>query len=199
MSNQQELERIQWVKINYFCSKLGINDISRAEKYLNKANWDEILAVRNFNLSHPDYIPNIPQYNQIYQVPFYFNQMQFPYYQNIPYQMPQIPQMPQISQSNNREVVSNNNKNQNKRNFIEFYLSESIMNCKDSSHSLNYYLKDNLNSIELLFEKYLKSLKNKKGIIIIYSEENFNILKEHINKINQNYSIKNISGKIDTR
>ena len=59
MSNQQELERIQWVKINYFCSKLGINDISRAEKYLNKANWDEILAVRNFNLSHPDYIPNI--------------------------------------------------------------------------------------------------------------------------------------------
>ena len=84
MSNQQELERIQWNKINYFCFTLGINDVSRAERYLIKANWDEKLAVSNFNLSHPDYIPNIPQYNQIYQVPFYFNQMQFPYYQNIP-------------------------------------------------------------------------------------------------------------------
>ena len=199
MSNQQELERIQWVKINYFCSKLGINDISRAEKYLNKANWDEILAVRNFNLSHPNYISIIPQYNhQTYQAPFYFNQMQFPYYQNIAYQMPQIPQMPQISQSNNREVVSNNNKNQNKRNFIEFYLSESINNCKenniDSSHSLNY-LKNKLNSIELLFRNYLTSLKNKRGIIIIYSEENFNILKEHIEKISQNYIIKNLLNK----
>ena len=193
MSNQQELERIQWNKINYFCFTLGINDVSRAEKYLIKANWDEKLAVSNFNLSHPDYIPNIPQYNQFYQVPFYFNQMQIPYYQNIPYQMPQIQQMPQIPYNNNRDKISNNNKN--KRNFIEFYLSESIMNCKDSSHSLNNYLKDNLNSIELLFEKYLKSLKNKRGIIIIYSEENFNILKEHINKINNNYSIKNILNK----
>jgi len=197
MSNQQELERIQWNKINYFCSKLGINDVSRAEEYLFKSHWDEKLAVRNFNLSHPDYIPNIQQYNQIYQAPFYFNQIQFPpYYQNIPYQMPQIPQMPQISlipQNNNRDIVSCNN--QNKKNYIELYLSESIKNCKDniidSSHSLNY-LKNNLNSIELLFRNYLKSLKNKRGIIIIYSEEKFNKLKEHINKINQNYSIKNL-------
>ena len=193
MLNQQELERIQWNKINYFCLTLGINDVSRAEKYLFKANWDEKLAVRNFNLSHPDYIPNIPQYNPIYQAPFNFNQIQFPsYFQNIPYQMPQIPQIPQ---NNNRDIISNNNQYQNKKNYIEFYLSKYIMNCKDnntaSSHSLNY-LKNNLNSLELLFGNYLKSLKNKRGIIIIYSEEKFNKLKEHINKINQNYYIKNL-------
>jgi hypothetical protein len=193
MLNQQELERIQWNKINYFCLTLGINDVSRAEKYLFKANWDEKLAVRNFNLSHPDYIPNIPQYNPIYQAPFNFNQIQFPsYFQNIPYQMPQIPQIPQ---NNNRDIISNNNQYQNKKNYIEFYLSKYIMNCKDnntaSSHSLNY-LKNNLNSLELLFGNYLKSLKNKRGIIIIYSEEKFNKIKEHINKINQNYYIKNL-------
>ena len=193
MLNQQELERIQWNKINYFCLTLGINDVSRAEKYLFKANWDEKLAVRNFNLSHPDYIPNIPQYNPIYQAPFNFNQIQFPsYFQNIPYQMPQIPQIPQ---NNNRDIISNNNQYQNKKNYIEFYLSKYIMNCKDnntaSSHSLNY-LKNNLNSLELLFGNYLKSLKNKRVIIIIYSEEKFNKLKEHINKINQNYYIKNL-------
>lgn len=193
MLNQQELERIQWNKINYFCLTLGINDVSRAEKYLFKANWDEKLAVRNFNLSHPDYIPNIPQYNPIYQAPFNFNQIQFPsYFQNIPYQMPQIPQIPQ---NNNRDIISNNNQYQNKKNYIEFYLSKYIMNCKDNNtasfHSLNY-LKNNLNSLELLFGNYLKSLKNKRGIIIIYSEEKFNKLKEHINKINQNYYIKNL-------
>lgn len=196
MSNQNELERIQWNKINYFCSTLGINDISRAEKYLFISNWDEKLAVRNFKFSHPDYIPNIPQSNQIYQAPFYYNQFQ--YYQNIPsYPMPQIPQIPQMPQNNNRNIyqVSYNNQNQNKRNYIEFYLSESIMSHKESnipsSQSLNY-LKDNLKSIELLFGNYLKSLKNKRGIIIIYSEEKFHILKEHIEKLKQNYSVKNL-------
>jgi len=191
MLNQQELERIQWNKINYFCSSLGINDLSRAEKYLIKANWDEKLAVSDFRLSHPNYIiPNIPQYNQFYQAPNYFNQMQFSYYQNIPYQMPQMPQIPQ---NNNRNQVSYNN-NKNKRNYIELYLSESIMNCKDNNIPSSYslFLKDNLNSIELIFENYLKSLKNKKGIIMIYSEEKFNILQDHINKIKKNYSINNL-------
>jgi len=201
MLNQQELERIQWNKINYFCSRLGINDLSRAEKYLIKANWDEKLAVSDFCSSHPNYIiPNIPQYNQFYQAPNYFNQMQFPYYQNIPYQIPQMPQMPQMPQipqileNNNRDIFQVPYNNNNKRNYIELYLSESIMNCKDNNISSSYslFLKDNLSSIELSFENYLKSLKNKKGIIIIYSEEKFNILQEHINKIKNNSSINNL-------
>ena len=42
---QSELQEAQQKKIDFFCYHINNNDLSKAEYYLTKANWDEKLAV----------------------------------------------------------------------------------------------------------------------------------------------------------
>ena len=47
-NNQFELQQAQQKKIDNFCEIINNNNIQQAEHYLNKANWDEELAVQYF-------------------------------------------------------------------------------------------------------------------------------------------------------
>ena len=63
MSNnsfKSELQKIQQQKINYFCEFIHNNSLSQAEYYLNKANWDENVAIELY-YNKPDYQNNHKQ------------------------------------------------------------------------------------------------------------------------------------------
>ena len=61
---------IAWLKINYFCFKLGINDYQRAERYLNEADWNEELAVQNFINKHRNILNNNFLFHFVFEVCF---------------------------------------------------------------------------------------------------------------------------------
>ena len=66
MSNMRsELQEAQQKKIDYFCEFTNNNNLSQAEYYLNKANWDEKMAVE-FYFNKPDHRYNN---NNIYNIP----------------------------------------------------------------------------------------------------------------------------------
>ena len=162
---QQDLANAQMNKINYFCFKLGINDYQRAERYLNEADWNEELAVQNFINKHR----NIPNNN--------FNQNHVESRNN-----------QQLNPPLNEINVENKLQKQNeiKNDYLEFYIGESLLkninNNGSFSESLNQ-ISISLNSVEKTFGNFLKLLKKKIGIIIMYSKESFNSLKEQIDII----------------
>ena len=100
--NFQELANIQNNKIMFFLSKLGINDVSRAERYLIQANWDEKLAVENFINAHPSHI--LPS-NQNKNIAFQFNS-------NFQQRLAPLSQLSQ-RQGNNNEIRNNLEKTEN--------------------------------------------------------------------------------------
>ena len=177
LSNFQELQKEQMKKVEYFCRKIGDNNLERAERYLNHANWNEDIAVRIFFQNHP----NHNQYQQNN-----FNQE----FQNQHLFQPQLPPPSQTS-NRNRPQLPNNEKKQ-KENYLEFLIGEVLIDNKYknqlNSEYINY-LKERLKCIEINFGFFLRTLKEKPGIIIVVKAEAFNILKEQIKKINENQDI----------
>ena len=174
----QELENIQTNKMMYFCNQLGINDYSRAERYLIEANWDEKLAVQKFKDRHPNHIPNFQNNNPNF------------YPQNQPFFQPQFPLPSQINLRNRAQLPNN----EIKENYLEFHIGDALYNDRNRNQ-LNLEinsLKKELKSIEINCDSFLKSLKNKPGIIIIFNKETYNIVKEHVKKINENNESRNI-------
>ena len=183
LSNFQELQNEQMKKIEYFCKKIGDNNLERAERYLTHANWNEDIAVRVFFQYHPNHHPN--QQNNFIQD--FQNQQPF---------QPQLPPPSQIS-NRNRPPLPNNVKKENekeKENHLKFLIGDLLINNK-YKNQLNseyiYYLKENLKCVEINFGYFLRALKEKPGIIIIFKSETFNTVKEQIKIINNNQDINN--------
>ena len=163
MLNLNELQELQNKKIDYFFRKVGIRDIHRAERYLTEANWDEKLAVVNFNRRHnPNYNKNL--YNN--------NQEENQNNQDIQFQRT----LPTIgSQRNNSRKIKK--VNESEENYIALKMTQSIEDHKFNNgptHQSISYLKSTLKQVELGFNSFLKTKKNLVHIILIYSEETFN-------------------------
>ena len=175
--NYQELANIQNNKIMFFCSKIGDNNPSRAERYLTQANWDENLAVENFIRTHPNHVLPSNQNNNAFQ---FSNIIQ--------------------NQGNNSGNNSGNKSNIKKsENYLEFTIGESLINSGNNnepeSNSL-IFLRNNLKSVEKDYKSFLKLLKERRsGVIIIINNESPNKIKEQIKKINEEMKSKNINQK----
>ena len=171
--NYQELANIQNNKIMFFCSKIGDNNPSRAERYLTQANWDENLAVENFIRTHPNHVLPSNQNNNAFQ------------FSNI-----------NQTQGNNSGNKSNIKKSEN---YLEFTIGESLINSGNNnepeSNSL-IFLRNNLKYVEKDYKSFLKLLKERRsGVIIIINNESPNKIKEQIKKINEEMANKNINQK----
>ena len=185
LSNFQELENEQMRKVQYFCQKIGDNNLERAERYLTHANWNEDIAVRIFFQNHPNYYPNQQNFIQDFQ--------------NLQNFQPQLPPPSQISNRNRPQLPNNrpqlpNNQKISKENYLEFLIGDVLINNKYKNQmNLEYfnYLKENLKCFEINFGTFLRALKEKPGIIIVFKAETFNILKEQIKAINENQDIMN--------
>ena len=184
---QQVYENIQKNKISYFCSMIGDNDISRAERYLTEANWNENLAVQNFFDRHQNYNPH----NHIHYNAFSGR--------NAPNSQPQFMSNPVIyghnHYRNNISNKENENKNNKKYNYLEFNIGDSLIkNSYKSLSNSNYlnYLSANLKSFQNNFNNFLSKLKKSGGIIIVFNDESFERFKKQIKKINENNLIKEI-------
>ena len=183
--NYQELANVQNKKIMFFCSKLGINDVSRAERYLNQADWDENLAVANFISTHPNH--NLP-YNQN-------NNNAFQFHSNFQQRMAPLTHVNQ-RHGPNTEIRRNL---ENSGNYLEFNIGESLYNSGNNneplSNNLNY-LRDNLKPSETDYKLFLKKLKERNsGVIIIVNKENPDKFKEQIKKIKDEMLKKKITQK----
>ena len=193
-NKQQIYENIQNKKITYFCSTIGDNDISRAERYLTEANWDENLAVQNFFDRHQNYIPHnhIHNHNHIHLNALPSN--------NFLNNQPQFMSNPIINDfnhimNNNLPKKENENKNNKKYKYLEFNIGESLIkNSYKSLTNSNYfnYLLAHLTSIQKNFNDFLSKLKKAGGIIIVFNDESFERFKKQIKKINENNLIKEI-------
>ena len=183
--NFQELANIQNNKLMFFLSKLGINDVSRAERYLIQANWDEKLAVENFINTHPSHI--LP-FNQNNNIAFQFNS-------NFQQRLAPLSQLNQ-RQGNNNEIRNNLEKTEN---YIEFNIGESLINSGNNNEPMSsnlVYLRNNLKTLETDYKSFLKKLKERSsGVIIIVNQENQEKLKEQIKKINGEMEKKNLTQK----
>ena len=157
MSYINELKEIQNKKIEYFLKKIGIRDIPRAERYLNEANWDEKLAVLNFNKKYnPNYYNNLNNNN---------------HEENQNNQDIQIQRPPPTvkSQKNNTRKIKN--VNESEENYITLKITQPIedhrFNNGPSSQSISY-LKNSLKPVEQVFNNFLKTKKNLIHIILIF-------------------------------
>ena len=183
--NYQELANIQNKKIMFFCSRLGLgnNEISRAERYLNQANWDENLAVANFINTHPNHIlPHNQNNNNAFQFHSNFQQRLAP--------------LTHVNQRHgqNTEIRRNPEKSDN---YLEFNIGESLYNSGNNNEPISnnlMYLRDNLKSSETDYKSFLKKLKERNsGVIIIVNKENPEKFKGQINKIKEEMSKKKIT------
>ena len=176
-SEYQKLQDIQTQKILYFCDKIGHNDMSYAEKYLSQANWDERLAYNIFLQKHPNFIPSNHHHHHNEDL----NNQNF---------QPQFAPPTQIS--HNRHNNQNKKENENeKNNYLIFNIGEALIKSEDNNgYNSDYinYLKMNLKGIEYNYERFLKILKIKSGIILFFNDESFNKIKEQIKKINEIYA-----------
>ena len=189
MSNFNNLKAIQYKKIEYFCSKVKIENIHTAERYLNEAMWDEKLAVQKYFMKHN----NI----DIDMINFTKNKMkEIQNNENINFQKP-APIVKNDINFENVEII-----NENDENYIPLKITNIIdehkYNNSPTCESLNY-IKNNLKTVKLEFNYFLELTKNRIGIILIYKEDIFNmILKDKIKEIkrhvlytelNENYVI----------
>ena len=184
MSNnnlQIDLQEAQQKKINYFCEFINNNNISQAEYYLNKANWDENLAIEYFYNRH-DYVEQFNKHNK--------NNINL------------IPEDNKIKR--NASAKSGNKINNNniiKKNYIKEvynqenkYIEFNIDNLKKENENKGIhathdktllYIKNNLKNVETNFKIFIQKLINKAGIILIFREDNIYKIKEQINQINE--------------
>ena len=170
----EELEKIQFNKIQYFCSKIGDNNMERAERYLGMASWDEKKAVDIFFRTHPNHIPFQGNNNQDFS-----NQQAF---------QPQVAPPSQVSLNRPNIRIEESRKNKiPKENYVEFHIGKPLINeVKAFNSKCINYLQNNLKSVEKYYNNFLINLKNKPGVIIILSEENFKQIEEQIKLINEN-------------
>ena len=162
-------------KLLNFMEISKINDINLARKYLISANWDEEQAM-NVYFSRKDKINFINENEK-----------------NI--NIPNINNIPQNKSSNNN---STNNNDNNEGFFSRYFFSplltlfSSCYNHSDSDeeddskifHFLPNKVKD--------FSKFTLYIKKYLGIIFFYDRNNFEFLKEFINKICRNTTIMDI-------
>ena len=169
----EELQNVQMKKIQYFCSKIGDNNMERAERYLGMAYWDEKKAVDIFIRTHPNHIPFHQNNNQDF-----YNQQNF---------QPQIAPPSQVS--NNRQNIRIQENKKDKilnENYIEMHIGKTLINeNKEFKSACINFLKRNLKSVDNDYNTFIKNLKNRPGVIIILRED-INNIKEHIKKINEN-------------
>ena len=176
--NYEELQNIQNNKINFFCAQIGCNDISRAERYLTAANWDENHAVQIFLNNHPNH--RLQQQNNGHNL-FPQNQHQF---------QPQLPPPSQINNIN-RPQLSNI---KIKENYLEFGIGQILINNRNlnqpNSKCLEY-ISSNLKNVEKNFGSFLKQLKNKPGIILVINEKAFNQIQIQIKQFRDKSDVLN--------
>ena len=162
MSYINELKEVQNKKIDYFLKKIGIRDISRAERYLNEANWDEKLAVAIFNKKYnPNYYNNLNNNNHEE------NQNN----QDIQFQRP--PPTVNSQRNNSRKMKK---VNESEENYLTLKITQIIEDHKYNNGPASQtfsFLKNSLKTVELVFNNFLKTNKNSMHIILIYSEEAF--------------------------
>jgi len=193
-NNQFELQQAQQKKIDNFCEIINNNNIQQAEHYLNKANWDEELAVQYFFNSQARHrednnnindnpkanilkrhasakmnVKNSSSNNHINHKSNYNHNYEHNY----------------INDKNNyvRRIHDNNNQ------YIEINI-DNLINEKEKGSQFTHdkvllYIKNNLKNVETNFKTFIQKLVNNAGIILIFREENLQRLKEQIIQINE--------------
>ena len=186
MSNnsfKSELQKIQQQKINYFCEFIHNNSLSQAEYYLNKANWDENVAIELY-YNKPDYQNNHKQnINNIKNIN-------------------DIPKKNNLKRHTSAKMNNKNNQNYDIKNknipkidnvenkYFEYNVEMLLFKRENKGiHSTHdktlLYLKNNLKNVETNFTTFFQKLVNNAGIILIFKEENLELLKYEINVINE--------------
>ena len=183
MSNnniQRELREAQQKKIDYFCEIINNNNIAQAEYYLNKSNWDENVAIQLYY--------NKPDYNLNYK-------RNIQNTDNIPREkiIKRIESAKFTNKKNNNVNINKNNnihiENNQENKYFEFNIKNLVRDEPKKGirfiHDKNLlYIKNNLKNVETDFKIFLNKLINAAGIILIYREENIQLIKEQINNIN---------------
>jgi hypothetical protein len=162
-------------KLLNFMEISKINDINLARKYLISANWDEEQAM-NVYFSRKDKINFINENEK-----------------NI--NIPNINNIPQNKSSNNNST----NNNDNNEGFFSRYIFSPLLtlfsSCYNHSDSdeeddskIFHFLPNKVKD----FPKFTLYIKKYLGIIFFYDRNNFEFLKEFINKICRNTTIMDI-------
>jgi len=162
-------------KLLNFMEISKINDINLARKYLISANWDEAQAI-NVYFSRKDNINFINENEK-----------------NI--NIPNINNIPQNKSSNNNSA----NNNDNNDGFFSRYIFSPLLtlfsSCYNHSDSdeeddskIFHFLPNKVKD----FSKFTLYIKKYLGIIFFYDRNNFEFLKEFINKICRNTTIMDI-------
>jgi hypothetical protein len=162
-------------KLLNFMEISKINDINLARKYLISANWDEEQAM-NVYFSRKDKINFINENEK-----------------NI--NIPNINNIPQNKSSNNNSA----NNNDNNDGFFSRYIFSPLLtlfsSCYNHSDSdeeddskIFHFLPNKVKD----FSKFTLYIKKYLGIIFFYDRNNFEFLKEFINKICRNTTIMDI-------
>ena len=162
-------------KLLNFMEISKINDINLARKYLISANWDEEQAM-NVYFSRKDKINFINENEK-----------------NI--NIPNINNIPQNKSSNNNSA----NNNDNNEGFFSRYIFSPLLtlfsSCYNHSDSdeeddskIFHFLPNKVKD----FSKFTLYIKKYSGIIFFYDRNNFEFLKEFINKICRNTTIMDI-------
>ena len=162
-------------KLLNFMKISKINDINLARKYLISANWDEEQAM-NVYFSRKDKINFINENEK-----------------NI--SIPNINNIPQNKSSNNNSA----NNNDNNEGFFSRYIFSPLLtlfsSCYNHSDSdeeddskIFHFLPNKVKD----FSKFTLYIKKYLGIIFFYDRNNFEFLKEFINKICRNTTIMDI-------
>ena len=172
-----ELQEAQQKKIDYFCEFIDDNNIPQAEHYLNKANWDENLAIQIYFNRRDSNKQNYHNINNIHK----------------DNNLKRNANLKKINQINNiideKTDVKSMYNEENK--YIEFNVDNLIVNKeknKDTHYShdkILLYIKNTLKNVEINFKSFMKKLVNNAGIILIFKEENHVKIKEQINQINE--------------
>ena len=162
-------------KLLNFMEISKINDINLARKYLISANWDEAQAI-NVYFSRKDNINFINENEK-----------------NI--NIPNINNIPQNKSSNDNSA----NNNDNNEGFFSRYIFSPLLtlfsSCYNHSDSdeeddskIFHFLPNKVKD----FSKFTLYIKKYLGIIFFYDRNNFEFLKEFINKICRNTTIMDI-------
>ena len=214
VNNQHfDLQEAQQRKIDYFCEITNDNNISQAEHYLNKANWNEELAVQYFfsrqsqhfhqNNNNIDNNRNNNKNNNMKDNNLkrhasakmnnnnINNNYNFNYSNNL---------NPNLDKNKNNYVRRINNIESK---YIELNINNLINEKEKGSQYIHdktlLHIKNNLKNVETNFKKFIQKLGNNAGVILIFKDDNLPRLREQINQINeikeivQNYVIFPIS------
>ena len=180
---KSELQKIQQQKINYFCEFINNNSLSQAEYYLNKANWDEKVAIELY-YNNPDY-----QNNHKQNINNNKNKIDIPKRNNL--------KRHASAKTNHKNNQNNDFKNINippignvENKYLEYNIQMLLFKRENKGiHSVHdktlLYIKNNLKNVETNFKTFFQKLVINAGIILIFKEENIDRLKYQIDLINE--------------